>query len=114
MALLGMTNFLGVTTLEKFFLSSPVIFFCPASSIKGACTGNTCFGATYVSSVGAVKHLEMHLQSFWILEVRSTGLKIQVGAAYIKSICVDNTSTVKHLGMHLQSFQILKVEDAGL
>lgn len=70
----------GVMTLETSFSSSPVIFFCPGSSIRCTCTGDTCSRAAYVGSAGAVKHLGMHSQFFQNLKVGGAGLEIGVGA----------------------------------
>lgn len=49
-------------------------FYIKGIDIERAYNESTC-----ISSPGAVKYLEMHLQSFWILEVEDIRLKIQVG-----------------------------------
>lgn len=52
--------------------------FYTSAYVKGAFVKGACIGSIYTRSAGAIEYLVMHLQFFWILEIRDGRLKIWV------------------------------------
>lgn len=56
------------------------------------CIKNTSIGIAYINITGIIKRLKIHLQSFWILEIKNARLEIQKEVGYI---CIKN-AYIKH------------------
>lgn len=67
-------NFLGITNLETYFLSSLAIFFYINSSIRVTYTKNIYSKAACIYNTSTIKYLEMYLQFFQIIEVEGAQL----------------------------------------
>lgn len=58
------------------------VFFARGACVKGVFIGNACIKSTYIGSIGIVEYSIIYLQSFWILKIGSTRLKIWVGTGW--------------------------------
>ena len=60
----------------------PWLFAVKDINVKNACTRSICIRNTCAIGINIIKHLGIHLQSFWISELRqfSTELEIKVVA----------------------------------
>lgn len=63
--------------------------------VNNTSTKNAC-------SVGVVKYLGIYLQSFWNLEIKSTGLKIPVIVDYIKNTYISQNLEFEYAGLEIQ------------
>lgn len=104
-----MTIFLEVTILKTVLIGTKGAGT-ENTYVKGAFVGWACAKSSCIGGASAVKHLEIGLQSFWILEVKllSTWLEIGIGPCWLLLRLFQMLSRTTSIAL------IFKVEGARL